>query len=335
MLDLTLTAFTGGNMIEWDRVTQRYTVQTRENFTSNTRQDVRKFQQSISHNPVLALMRVASPQDRLVADLGVSASGTPSGKNLDHHIAISAIDKMIVDYLNDDEDKLKWVFLNFVGHIVTPSWLSLSHSVLQQDGRVLSEWATATIGKFTLLMKRYREKPDELVVRANALSDLLNSAQQNLRFGDATTNKSINNDLDARLARGLRLDFFGLVEMAWSAATGRPVLSAETSSFLSAGYSTLGDSAQLSLRDPKSKVGVVQKWVGGVAMSESGQQIATTTSDPFNPVMGERNPAVSALRGNIPGLTYSPVGRDTMVYLFAIIVLILLVTDVSVPLWRS
>lgn len=318
-------------VIIWNKATKRFELDGRPPFADGTRADVLAFQNSVAHSSIFAAFGSASPRDKQVGTLGISKGGTPYGTNLNHHISIHAIETMVVDYLNGDVSV--WVFLNFVGHVVTPSWLSLADSIYRREGRVLSEWTQATLEKFQLALKRYRQyDEDALAIKANDLSYLLNSAKQNLRFGDDTTNLSINDDLDARLAHGWRLDPVGLIEMVWSKATGRPVLSAETSSFLNAGYSSLGDMAQQSLRDSGSAVGVKKNWLGGVAMSESMTQIATTKSNPFNPVMGEVNPAVSVLRGHI-GLTYSFISRDTLLPLFAIVVLYLFMKMGSGPLW--
>jgi hypothetical protein len=319
-------------MIKWNKSLKRYESEDRPAFSDGTREDVLAFQKSVTQ--AFSTLGSASPYDRHVSTLPVSQSGTPNGTNLDHHVSISAIETMVVNYLNGDVSM--WVFLNFVGHIVTPSWLSLADSLHRGQGRVLTEWTQATIGKFALVVKRYQgHNETALATKANELCDLLNSAQQNLRFGDATSNMSINNDLDARLAHGWRLEPVALIEMAWSKATGRPMLAAETCSFLNGGYAHMGDKAKLSIRDAGSTVGVAQNWAGGVAMSESMTTIATTKSGKFNPVKGAHNPAVSPLRGNIPGLVYSPLGRDTLLNLFAIAFLYIFVMWGLVPLLRS
>ena len=156
---------------------------------------------------------------------------------------------------------------------------------------------------------------------------MLNSAQQNLRFGDATTNKSINNDLDSRLARGLSIEPSSFIEWAWSLAKGSPVLAAETSSFLNGGsgfvfnggYAGLGAMAQPSMRPPSAALASGRPaWIGGTAMSESATQIATTRTGHFNPVLGAPSVTLSPFRGNLPMLAYSPVSRETLINAFAI-----------------
>jgi hypothetical protein len=301
-------------MIVWNRANGRFEVDGRPDFTPGTRTDVIEFQKRIALRWPFSLLGYASPQDQIVATAPVGPGGTPPGKNLDHHISIDAIQHLVCDYLNGDVSV--WVFLNFVGQVVTPSWLSLADSAMGLRGRVIREFLFVNVQRLLLVASKhfYNAPRAQQADIATRLCRLLNSAQQNLRFGDETTNLSIHNALDARAARGLRFEPVALVEIVWAYASGISMLSPESSAFLYSDYGTLGHRAMVALRGNAE-----------VAASESSSPVGWTQTG--NAVMGLPNHRPSPLRGNPFGLAYFPVGKDTLLNLFAVYLVYYVITS--------
>lgn len=286
--------------IEWDTKAGEWKSNGRDEFKDYAYKNALGFQKRVVESSIMS--GYATPMDRHVAKNGTD------GTNLDHHIPISAIEDMVVHFLNDKVSA--WRFLDFVGHVVAPSWLSLTDVVLNHRMTVLQEWGDATLLKVRLAWSRKKMSTKAVTSMANELVTVLNNAQQNLRFGDASTNKSISDALDIREAHGWRFEPFAWVEAVWAHGLGlrvRPlrVLSHETSALINAAYyDHLGARIQ-----PKERN-------GELAASESDTQIAVTTTKAKNKIYGIPDAVASPLRGPMwPWFSYSPFDRSTVAYI--------------------
>jgi len=306
-------------MIYYDAATGNFYVNDRPPFVGAVRAEARDFQIAVSRFPFSGAGN-ASPYDRMIAGLPVSAGGTPNGTNLDHHISIDAIQTMVCSYLNGTASA--WQLFAFVGYVVTPSWLSITDAIYRRNITVFAECAEATYKKFALALARFRHRPPAtLATMANDLCSMLNSARQNLRFGHATTNLSIGEEVDGRVAYGISLEPIAWLERLYSALTGTPVLAPETSAFVNSNLSgVLAHRSGLAVRDNAGAV------PGSFGMSESTVQVALTGTG--NPIHGYSRAVASPLRGPIPGLTYSIVSRDTLVCLIGLFFLYTYLTNV-------
>jgi hypothetical protein len=290
-------------MIVWDSQKQRFEWGDRYDFPDVTRVQVQQFQQSISQPYPFNLPSNATPLDKVVSTATITSRKVPSGTNLCHHVSIGVIQEVMCAYLNGEISF--WVFMNFVGNVATPTWLTLMDS--NSRAIVLKQWADSLVTKLSIAVNsRFRQKSkDQIAKIADDFCNKLNKLHVNLRYGDETTNKSISDHLDARLATGFTFDPFTWIEHVWGYCIGGPVFASETSAFINAEY----DEALASKR-VSTKIAV--RAPGTVAMSESDVTVATTSKS-GKPVKGANAPYASVLRGNIPGLLWSPVDRSTAV----------------------
>jgi hypothetical protein len=295
-------------MITWDARKQKFTWTDRSNFLPDTRIQVQEFQHHITQPYPFNLPSNASPMDQYVSTKPITSKRVPSGTNLCHHISIGAIQEVTCAYLNGEISI--WVFMNFVGNVATPTWLTLLDK--NSSGIVLKEWAYSFVNKISIAVntKLSNKTPQEIANIANNFCEKLNNMHVNLRYGDSTTNKSISDHLDARLARGFTVDPITWVEHVWGYCIGRPVFASESSAFINVGYNRYLPSNRINTE-------VAVRAPDTVAMSESDVTVAATQSR-GNPIMGANKPYASMLRGNIPGLTYSPIDRSTLILAFGV-----------------
>jgi hypothetical protein len=152
-------------MITWNAGKQKFTWTDRSNFLPDTRIQVQEFQHHITQPYPFNLPSNASPMDQYVSTKPITSKRVPSGTNLCHHISIGAIQEVTCAYLNGEISI--WVFMNFVGNVATPTWLTLLDK--NSSGIVLKEWAYSFVNKISIAVntKLSNKTPQEIANMAN------------------------------------------------------------------------------------------------------------------------------------------------------------------------
>lgn len=244
------------------------------------------------------------------------------GMHLCHHVPIAAIEELVVEFLNGNIGLFE--FMHAMGTIIVPSWLNLVLPV--QAVVALTQWTYASYRRLEFALNRLRLTPQQIAGEANNLVATFNNIAVNLRYGHASTNMSIGDAIDARVARGWSIEPVALLELTYVMIAGGTLLSAETSTALNTYSHLLANPARGALGTAAAN--------GNVLASEesAANVVAHAVAPPHNPLRGPAAPLVaSVLRGPIPGLPWSPVNRDTLLNAFVAWMLLAFFGYVTIP----
>lgn len=244
------------------------------------------------------------------------------GMHLCHHVPIAAIEELVVEFLNRNISLFE--FMHAMGTIIVPSWLTLL--LPTQAVVALTQWIYTSYRRLAFALSRTRLPPAQVAQEANNLVAVFNAVAVNLRYGHASTNLSIGDAIDARVARGWSIEPVALLEFVYARICGGTLLSAETSTALNT-YSHL-------LANPARGVLGTAALNGNVLASEESEAnvVAHTLTAAHNPLLGPTRPTVrSMLRGPVPGLAWSPVNRDTILNALVVWVLLAFFGYLSIP----
>ncbi len=159
--------------------------------------------------------------------------GDTAGMNLCHLISINCMARMVCEYLNGNVNVYQ--FVEMTGAVYFPSNMVLI--VPQACWAFFCDWAnsimkrlnTMSIPNKNALNGATASDKEKAEFIANDLLKTMNSARNNLRFGDGTTNKSIGKQLDPRDSTGWTIDPVTCLERLAARIFGKPLASLETS----------------------------------------------------------------------------------------------------------
>lgn len=175
-------------------------------------------------------------------------------------------------------------------------------------------------------LSRTRLGPPQVAQEANNLVAVFNTVAINLRYGHASTNLSIGDAIDARMARGWRIEPVALLEFVYARMCGGTLLSAQTSTALNTYSHLLGNPARGALGTAALN--------GHVLASEesAANVVAHTMTAAQNPLRGPiRPPVASMLRGPVPGFGWTPVNRGTILNAFVAWLLLAFFGYLNIP----
>lgn len=280
-------------MIVWDSVNGNYKRNTSARPFPTTVQNVaRNYASFLSSIP-----NIMSPQDLV-------ASRSTAGMDLCHHISFYDIENIVVDFLNNKLSLNQFMIL--IGSISRPSWSNLSFPPTLM--LLAAQWGLGIKQRFEVIFSHYSNRnPTNTATAANRLVETLNYTITNLRYGHASTNRSIGNHLDLRMHRGPSLDPIMIVNILIAWSCGRP------------GAYSAESSAMLNDWEVYAKKGRPLTSAGHQKMSEGGAILYRTKKG--NPVYGTTTPLLQdkLLRGSFR--LWTPVSIDTLIYIIAAFIL--------------